>query len=80
MRIGRGCGAPAPAPKGVIRYLLGSALMQIGVIFPQTEIGSDPGAIRDYVQAVEDLGYAHLFIADHVLGADPRHHQHIVRL
>ena len=52
--------------------------MQIGAIFPQTEIGSDPGAIRDYAQAAEDLGYSHLFIADHVLGADAAHHQHVV--
>ena len=44
--------------------------MDIGVVFPQTEIGSDPGAIRDYVQAVEDLGYSHLIAYDHVLGAD----------
>ena len=51
--------------------------MQIGAIFPQTEIGSDPGAIRDYAQAAEGLGYSHLFIADHVLGADPEHHQHV---
>ena len=29
--------------------------MQIGVVFPQTEIGSDPIAVRDYVQAAEQL-------------------------
>ena len=46
------------------------AVMRVGVIFPQTEIGADPVAVRDYVQAVEDLGYAHLSIFDHVLGAD----------
>jgi probable F420-dependent oxidoreductase len=51
--------------------------MQFGVVFPQTEIGPDPGAIRDYVQAAEDLGYSYIFIADHVLGADPKHHQHV---
>ena len=45
--------------------------MQIGVTFPQTEIGADPVAIRDYVQAVEGLGYNHLVVFDHVLGADP---------
>ena len=45
--------------------------MRLGVIFPQTESGSDPIAIRDFVQAVEDLGYDHLLIYDHVLGADP---------
>ena len=50
--------------------------MEIGVIFPQTEIEADPGAIRDFAQAAEDLGYAHIFIADHVLGADPSHHRH----
>lgn len=52
--------------------------MEIGVIFPQIEIGSDPVALRDYAQAAEELGYAHLFIADHVLGADPAHHAHVV--
>ena len=50
--------------------------MEIGVIFPQTEIEADPGAIRDFAQAAEDLGYDHIFIADHVLGADPSFHQH----
>lgn len=45
--------------------------MQIGAVFPQTEFGSDPGALRDYAQAAEALGYAHLAAYDHVLGADP---------
>ena len=44
--------------------------MQLGVVFPQTEIGSDPGAVRDYAQAAESLGYEHLLVFDHVLGAD----------
>lgn len=43
--------------------------MRIGAIFPQTEIGSDPLAIRDYAQAVEEMGYRHLLVYDHVLGA-----------
>ena len=43
--------------------------MRFGAIFPQTEIGSDPVAIRDWAQAVEDLGYRHILIYDHVLGA-----------
>jgi probable F420-dependent oxidoreductase len=47
--------------------------MQIGVTFPQNEIGTDPVAIRDYIQAVEGFGYRHLVIYDHVLGADPEH-------
>jgi len=44
--------------------------MQVGVTFPQSEIGADPIAIRDYAQAAEDLGYEHLLAYDHVLGAD----------
>jgi probable F420-dependent oxidoreductase len=52
--------------------------MQYGVVFPQTEIGPDPMAIRDYVQAAEGLGYEYIFIADHVLGADPSFHSHVV--
>jgi probable F420-dependent oxidoreductase len=45
--------------------------MKIGVVFPQSEIGSDPGVIRDFAQAVEALGYSHLLVYDHVLGAHP---------
>ena len=45
--------------------------MQIGVVFPQTELGGDAGAVRAYAQAVEQLGYRHLLVYDHVLGADP---------
>jgi len=44
--------------------------MQLGAIFPQTEIGADPKGVRDFVQAAEALGYAHLIVFDHVLGAD----------
>jgi len=45
--------------------------MRYGVVFPQTEIGDDPIVIRDYAQAVEQLGYDHLLVFDHVLGAHP---------
>jgi probable F420-dependent oxidoreductase len=43
--------------------------VKLGVVFPQTEIGSDPSAVRDYAQAAEQLGYDHLLVFDHVLGA-----------
>jgi len=46
-------------------------LMKIGVVFPQVEIGTDPAAIRDYAQAVEEMGYTHILAFDHVLGASP---------
>jgi probable F420-dependent oxidoreductase len=43
--------------------------MKIGAIFPTTEIGSDPTAVRDWAQAAEALGYDHMIVYDHVLGA-----------
>lgn len=49
--------------------------MRIGAIFPQKEIGADPAAVRDYAQAAEDLGYDHLLVYDHVLGADASKHE-----
>lgn len=45
--------------------------MQYGAVFPQTEIGNDPVALRDLAQAAEGLGYDYLLAYDHVLGADP---------
>ena len=49
--------------------------MNIGVVFPQTEIGSDRGAVRAYAARVEELGFTHILAYDHVLGADPVVHQ-----
>ena len=43
--------------------------MQIGVVFPQTEIGTDPLVIQNYARSVENLGYQHILVYDHVLGA-----------
>jgi probable F420-dependent oxidoreductase len=44
--------------------------MRLGVVFPQTEIGSDRVVIRDYAQAAEELGYSHILAYDHVIGAN----------
>jgi probable F420-dependent oxidoreductase len=44
--------------------------MRVGVVFPQTEIGTDPHCIRDYAQTVEELGYSHILAYDHVIGAN----------
>ncbi len=44
--------------------------MKIGAVFPTCEIGDDPGAIRDFAQTAEALGYAHIITYDHVLGAE----------
>jgi probable F420-dependent oxidoreductase len=46
--------------------------VKFGAIFPTTEIGSDPVAIRDWAQAAEALGYDHVIAYDHVLGAEHR--------
>jgi len=42
----------------------------IGIIFAQTEIGTDFGGIRDYAQAAERLGFSDILAYDHVIGAD----------
>jgi probable F420-dependent oxidoreductase len=48
--------------------------MQVGVVFPQTELGGDVGAVRAYGEQVEALGYRHILAFDHVVGADPKIH------
>jgi probable F420-dependent oxidoreductase len=48
--------------------------MKIGAIFPQLDLGADVGAIREYGQAVDEMGYDHLLAFDHVVGADPAVH------
>lgn len=48
--------------------------MRIGVVFPQTEIGADAGAVRAYAERVSELGFTHVLAYDHVLGADPEAH------
>ena len=49
-------------------------VVQIGAIFPQTELGGDAEAVRTYASGVEALGYSHLLAYDHVVGADPEVH------
>ena len=49
--------------------------MRIGVVFPQTELGGDPGAVRAFATAASELGYAHIAVFDHVVGADPAVHR-----
>jgi len=43
--------------------------MRVGAVFPQTEIGNDPGDIRRWAAAVEALDFDHIMAYDHVLGA-----------
>ena len=48
--------------------------MKVGTIFPQIEIGNDIGAIREFAQTTESLGFDFLLAFDHVLGANAETH------
>ncbi len=54
--------------------------MQIGAVLPQGQIGADVAGLRDYAQAVQDLGYDFLVTSDHVAGADPAAHPDLERV
>jgi probable F420-dependent oxidoreductase len=45
--------------------------MEIGLLYPQFEFGSDPAAIRDYAQTAEELGYSHISAYEHIIGVNP---------
>ncbi|MAZ99125.1 MAG: LLM class F420-dependent oxidoreductase [Rhodospirillaceae bacterium] len=44
--------------------------MKLGLSFPQTEIGTDPVKIKDFIQTAEGLGYDFITFVDHVLGEE----------
>jgi probable F420-dependent oxidoreductase len=48
--------------------------VKIGVTFPLAEIGDDPGGVRAYAEAIEDLGFETLHCGDHIVGTDRRVH------
>ena len=54
--------------------------MQIGAVFSQAELGTEVAGLRDYAQAVQDLGYDFLVAADHVIGADPASYPELERV
>lgn len=43
--------------------------MDIGITYPQIELGGNPEAVGRFAVAVEDLGFDHLLTYEHVLGA-----------
>ena len=45
------------------------AVMRLGVVFPNPDIGDDPDTIVEFVTAAESIGYTHIRAYDHVLGA-----------
>lgn len=48
--------------------------MQLGAVVSQNELGPEVSAVRDYAQAVQDLGFDFLVTSDHVVGSDARDH------
>jgi probable F420-dependent oxidoreductase len=48
--------------------------VRIGVVYPQTELGGEVGAVRAYGTRVAELGFTHILAYDHVVGADPDVH------
>ncbi|MBI3972370.1 MAG: LLM class flavin-dependent oxidoreductase, partial [Chloroflexi bacterium] len=54
--------------------------MQVGAVLSQNEIGADVASLRDYAQAVQDLGFDFLVAPDHVLGADAAGHPDLERV
>jgi probable F420-dependent oxidoreductase len=46
------------------------AMVMLGTNLPEHLIGSDAGALHEFLQAIEDLGYGYVTVGDHVVGAD----------
>lgn len=42
--------------------------MRIGAVFPQVEIAAEAVMVRDWSEAVEELGYADILVTEHVVG------------
>lgn len=45
--------------------------VRLGAVFPQLEIGAEPDGVARYARELEAIGYDHVVIYDHVLGAHP---------
>ena len=49
--------------------------MKLGLVYPQTEFGSDLGLVQEFAVRAEELGYEQIVVYEHVLGADPSVHE-----
>lgn len=43
--------------------------MKLGAAYPSTEVSGDPDAVRQFVRAIDDLGFDHVMVPDHVVKA-----------
>lgn len=48
-------------------------MVRVGAILPQLEIAPYAATLRHWVSAVEEMGFDHLVVYDHVVGADISH-------
>ena len=44
--------------------------MKLGIAYPQTELGGSPEAARQVITATEEMGFDHIVIYDHPVGAE----------
>jgi probable F420-dependent oxidoreductase len=45
-------------------------MVKLGTNLPEHLIGTDHGALAEFLSALEDMGYGYITVGDHVLGAD----------
>jgi probable F420-dependent oxidoreductase len=45
-------------------------MVKLGTNLPEHLIGTDQGALAEFLRALEEMGYAYVTVGDHVLGAD----------
>jgi probable F420-dependent oxidoreductase len=45
-------------------------MVMLGTYLPEHLIGTDQGALTEFLKGAEDLGYGYVTVGDHVLGAD----------
>ena len=54
--------------------------MEIGAVFSHGEVGADVAGLRDWAQAVQDLGYDFVVVSDHVVGSEAVEHPELERV
>jgi probable F420-dependent oxidoreductase len=45
--------------------------MRLGVTISAPDLGNDPGFLKEFAQAVEEAGFDHALVAEHVIGGHP---------
>ena len=54
--------------------------MQVGAVLSQGEVAQDVGALREYAQGVQELGYDFMVVSDHVVGSVKEAHPELERV